>query len=728
MAAHHEPQQPPVKILPAHCASLDAAITTSRSALVEDAPGHAAFQDRGGTDRHGRQTSYLSLPGPSAYSAAMTAEPVAPPGPTKTFGDHVDRRDAADFVGRARELALLDRVLDPTSDRSVVLIHGPGGIGKSAVLREVRRRARDRGYDVALVDGRVAGARVEEFDAAGARLASSTLPLLLVDTYERSAAIGPYLRTELLPRLPATTRLVVACRRPPEPAWFENGWESVAVDLPLGPLAPDDARKLLSVLGRHGPAVDGILRWAAGEPLALVVAATHGATAIESGAWTNDIRLADVLVERLVGQESSEAHRHVLDVASVAAAVDARLLADVLGLETGETAIAWLERLSFSEAVAGRVTLHDRVRQGWHSRLRNDHRSWERELRRRLADHLHERASEGDTRFLREMGALFEDPRARWAWAADGGGAYRADGVRPGDEAEAAAALEAGSTSWWAGVRRWFAFAPQCVTTVRDVNGQLAGFCILTTPHSAPEWAHEDPVMGPRLKHAGARFPSGNVVVWRDAFGFPPGMEDDPAIPLMTALQAGIVSSGRLDSLSTYGSVIVGDPVSTALANAYGATPVPDLTVVDGERVVEGRVLDHGFGGFIGAARARVYADLSLPLPAPTLASVREAVHAALRAYHDPVALAASPLAVGSSTADRAEAVRALLRDAMDRGFGERPDQQLIRKVVELGYFAPDCTHDNAARALHLGRSTYFRHLSQGVNRIAAFVDDVAGG
>jgi hypothetical protein len=277
-------------------------------------------------------------------------------------------------------------------------------------------------------------------------------------------------------------------------------------------------------------------------------------------------------------------------------------------------------------------------------------------------------------------------------------------------------------TAWWDAVARWFAEAPQAVTTVRDHRDRLTGFCILVTPASAPAWVAEDQVLAPRLAHARSRYPAGDVLIWRDGFGFP-GDGEDPAGPLIAANHAAIAWSGRLDALCTYGTVMVGDPVTEGLARSFGAEPVPELEVVDSDRVVTCHVLHHGFGGYAGAARALLYGELGLPPPRPSPAALRSAVRAALRAWHDPVALSGNPLATGGPVSARADSVRRLLEDAVEVAFGATPDQRLLLAVLEAAHLHPTGTHEEASRRLHLGRSTYFRYLARAVDQLVAVLE-----
>src|SRR3954447_1189640 len=100
--------------------------------------------------------------------------------------------DADRFVGRRRELEWLETLVAARQPSpSVVLVHGPGGIGKSAPLPEPARRAGERA--VAAVDGRALPPVPNALDEglAGARAGR---PLVLLDTFERIAAAGPLLR------------------------------------------------------------------------------------------------------------------------------------------------------------------------------------------------------------------------------------------------------------------------------------------------------------------------------------------------------------------------------------------------------------------------------------------------------------------------------------------------------------------------------------------------------
>ena len=138
------------------------------------------------------------------------------------------RRDAAHFVGRGDELARLEGLLEETSPTSVHLLHGPAGVGKSALLRELGRHAEAEGMEVVTVEARDLAPLAEALDEAVDPALRASRPLLMLDSWERLAALDAHLRQNLLPRLPSAARVVIASRHAPGAGWFTGGWENLA--------------------------------------------------------------------------------------------------------------------------------------------------------------------------------------------------------------------------------------------------------------------------------------------------------------------------------------------------------------------------------------------------------------------------------------------------------------------------------------------------------------------
>ena len=135
---------------------------------------------------------------------------------TATLGARLARLDEGRFVGREQELEFFDRLLVDEPPASVVLVHGPGGIGKSTLLRAVARRAEGSGWTPVFVEGRDMPPVADAVANALAPAREAERPLVIFDTWERMTALGGYLRRELLPSLPAQAVVVIAGRRPPD--------------------------------------------------------------------------------------------------------------------------------------------------------------------------------------------------------------------------------------------------------------------------------------------------------------------------------------------------------------------------------------------------------------------------------------------------------------------------------------------------------------------------------
>jgi hypothetical protein len=640
----------------------------------------------------------------------------------------LDTRRTATLVGRGDVLRRLDRVLDVDPSTRVVFVHGPGGIGKSAVLRELANRAQERSIRVVRIDGRDSDAAGERLQAALAAFTSGDVDsrggLVLLDAYEHVTALGAILRDALSSPGSEGVRFAIASRRPPEPAWHQEGLDDQSYVVRLDPLDEAGARELAQRRGLADPdAIARLVSWAGGSPLALAVGADAllAGQILDPGRLDADATLATTLLDRLVGDELDGHDREVIAVAAIARAVDARLLAAVLPGVDAENAEAWLRGLSFAEPFGLRVTLHERVSKAVRGALLAYDPVLERDLRRRIADHLHARAVMGEARLSTDLAELISDERVRWGLAPPPIGHYAAT-VAAGDAAELGARLGAGGTDWWAGVERWFAEAREHVLVVRDATGRLAGFGISVTIESAPAWADEDAVLGPWLRDARERAPGRDALLIRDRVDL---TDDGTATSPVASVGAhAIALRSGLASIRYMYAGLPDDAAAQAFVRSIGYRPVPELDAPDGERLVRCFVCDLGPNGTSGILRDAVYRDLGIASPpeAGPEEVAAELVRDALRAFRTPGALAASPLARGVTVDERAASMRRLLLGAVDGAFGDSAEEQLQRAVLRRGYVDDDGSHIIAQLELHLGRSVYFRRLADASECVAAYL------
>lgn len=671
-----------------------------------------------------------------------------------TIGTRLAERDRRRFVGRGAELAFLQRCLDGDADASVVLIHGPGGIGKSTLLRELARRAGATGRRAHFVEGRELAPAPRALDAALAGAREDDEPLVLIDTYEQMTALDGYLRGSVVPALPERALVVIAGREAPGRGWLEGGWESVAVQLELSGLSVAEAQELLALQGVHDERqARELVRWAQGSPLALALAGddalgARGADA--SSARPDDVErpeLVRALIRRLAETEIDGPHLGPLAVAAIARVTTIDLLRDVLPDTDAVQGYMWLRARSFAEPLGDGIALHELIRKALRADLRRRDRERERDLRRRIAEHLYARARAGQQLLSIDLAHLVENEAIRWGFSWEGAGEHRVDEVREGDAEEIRRLLgERRVPERWPLAAPYFASAPERIAIVRDLSDRIRGFELSVTLANAPAVSAEDPLLGPWLEHA-RRMARGDAVLWQGAIDF----TADPRARVQALLgMSGILRSGLQNPRYAYLPIDPRLPQALAFARAAGARRVPELDVELGGHVTQCHVIDYGPDGLLGAQRALLYAELGLTSPpagaaqgepagvaaagdagapvAPAGAIGVEEVREALRNLGVPHKLADSPLATGATIEERAASVRAVLERAAARAFGETPNEQLLRRVLVRGYLDPAASHEQAADELALSRAAYFRRLKVAAERVAALVAEQPPG
>jgi hypothetical protein len=633
-------------------------------------------------------------------------------------------RDRDRFVGRTAELALLEQCLEDDPPASVVLIHGPGGIGKSTVLRELGRRAEALGRETFFVEGRDLPPMPDALEAVLAGARDSAEPLVLIDTYERMTALDGYLRRGLLPSLPSRTMVVIAGRQAPDPGWFAGGWEGVAVELELGALPASESLELLAAHGLQDERASAVVDWADGSPLALALAAD---TAAGDRDW-NPARgperpeIVRSLIRRLAETELQGLRLSALGVAAIARVTTVELLRAVLPDSDAEAAYQRLRALTFTEPLGDGITLHELVRKALRADLHRRDQERERELRRRIVDYLYERARQGDLLLAIDMAHLIENPAIRWGFGWEGSIDYRIDDLRDADAEIVEAELRRRDfAEWWLLTERFFQHAPERVAIARDTEDRMCGYLVCMTTATAPEFAHQDDLVGPWLAHAAADAHLGESVLWHDSVDL--SREPRGRVQAMLGL-AGVLRSGARNPRFAYLPINPAMPDALTFASSVGAIHLEELDLVVGSRRIECHRIDYGPGGLPAAQRAVVYAELGLAPPnveeGPGIGL--EAVREALRNFRVPHELARSPLAKGGTTEERAEFVRRLLREAAERAFGDNENEKLLQRVLIRGYIEPAASHEQAALDLSLSRAAYFRRLRAAAERVAEYI------
>jgi hypothetical protein len=648
-----------------------------------------------------------------------------------TLGGRLAALDADRLVGRRHELALVERVLDRESHSSVVFVHGPVGIGKSALLRAAARSALERGYSVHVVDGR---ATVPVPDALAEALApafESDQPLVLIDAYEHLAELGEVLRRDLLAALSEQAVVLIGSRTPPESGWSQGGWESIFTDLRLRGLGRTEAYALLALLGHFDEQeMRRVAADARGSPLVLSLA---GRTA---GPGRTPAEVKSAVLRHLAEADLEGGPPDVLSIAAVARNTTLQLLEHVLGdQKAAREGYRWLAARTFVEKLGSGLRLHDVVQAALAADLVARAPEADRDLRGRIASYYAGVAQEGRAFVAIELAHLVVDPAVRWALSWQGAAEYHVDTFEPSDlEVIGRAMSRWRAGDLWESTERLVGDAPELMVVIRDAAGRPCGYVVSATPGGLPRSAETDALLSETARHVLDAAPDGDAVIVHDTQDLLAGPAGDRHSHVQgIATMAAVLRSGldnprrlllRVDART--------EPLWRRATAALGGRRIHELDRRVGhvQTIVFGA--DLGPAGLIGALHALAHGELGSSSRA--LARIEqetkvdaEAVREALRTFQVPDALAASPLAEGTIVAERVQSVREKLEDAIARAFGPSAREEALRELVVATYLTPGASREQVAESLYLSRSVYFRRLRAATERVVDAVLASAG-
>jgi energy-coupling factor transporter ATP-binding protein EcfA2 len=682
-------------------------------------------------------------------------------GSAGTLGDLLTSRRRGRFVGRTSEVELFRMALESAEPPFVLLhLHGPPGIGKTTLLDVYAELASDAGASVIRLDGRdlvpsppavlqVLGVpEVPEGSIAG--LSDTGRLVIMFDSYERLAPLDEWVRTWLMPRLPATALTVLAGRGAPDSAWrADPAWRELLRVVSLRNLSPEDSRQYLHSCGVSPARVDQLVGLAHGHPLGLSLLADVVVRGGEAAADPMTPDLVGTLLRRFVEIVPSGQHRRALELCALARVTTEALLREVLGLQDGHEAFAWLRELSFVEAGPEGVYPHDLARDALETDLRWRDPDGYRQLVRGMRDHINRRMqmSRGqeqqhaiaDAKYLFRRLPGVPSPVDWAAW-----GPQTPEPAGPADrepildlvlasEGAASAAIAA----------RWWERQPEGFFVVPGQDGVVGGFvAVLDLTRASAEDIAADPGAGAAWDYAqrhGAARPAETItqsrfIVDRNAYQGPSRTLNAVA----TLAMQRYVGTPNL----AWDFLTLADPQRW---NAYFAAA--DQPRADGADFwLGGRrygLFAHDFRQvpmdvLFERITERAFAQDITPSPSsikPALLVLSQQefddwVRQALRDLRRPDLLARNPLLRTRLVHDRAEGeeptgatLQTLLAAAVET-LREHPRDDKLWRAVERTYVRPVATQDRAAAALGLPFSTYRRHLTQGVERVVAWLWD----
>lgn len=669
------------------------------------------------------------------------------------------------FVGRVAECELVRDTLSAAELPYFVLhVFGPGGIGKTSLMREFAHIAGELDLTVIDIDGRAIDPSPDSFlrticqgldlpdgtDVVEHLAANPGRLVILVDTCELLTPIDGWLREQFLPGLRADIFVILAGRLPPAVPWrTDPGWQAMMRMIPLRNLDPDESRAYLELRGIPPGQFDAVLDFTHGHALALSLVADvydQGPdTQFQPEVAPNVIQ---TLLDQLVQQVPSPSHRAALEASSLVRLTTESLLAALLPDDDAHTLFAWLRGLSFMEADRRGIFPHDLTREALTIDVRWRDPDWYAELHTRARGYYMARirhaAGQEQRRILSDLIYLHrENPSVKPFFLWQESGTVFTDAMRPDDIEILADMVERHEGSESAALAlHWFARQPHHVSVLRGANGMPVGFLARVALESTTD---EDRRIDPAVDAAMAILERKPLRGGETAllFRFWMAAESYQMVsPEQTRLVLNIIQDYLITPGLAFTFVPVADPDFWRMAFEYSdmkRLEEADFTVGNRRYGVYG----HDWRATPPLAWFDLLAErelnmtppdrqarqISEPLIVLSETDFATAVRDALREYHDASTILTNPLLrsrliVGlgmsdASPATRAAALRKLLREVAD-SLQEVPKSARYYRAVYHTYFQPAITQEQAAEILDLPFSTYRRHLRSGIEEITA--------
>lgn len=321
------------------------------------------------------------------------------------------------FTGREKEVQLFISLLQqPELSTFLLYVYGPGGQGKTTLIKQFTEVCKDTQVEYLHIDGREVSAEPHEFlktlqlhlqskDIFSALQAKEKRFVLLVDTYELLNPIDDWLRQECLPQMPDNVLTVLCGRLAPSRNWsLDAGWQQLMKVMQIRNFAPVESRTYLQKRNAPVDDIERILEFTHGHPLALSVVADMFDQ--NPGKHFNPAESPDIvktLLENFVQKVPGPAHRTALEISAMVNITTESLLQLVMEMQDVSELFNWLQNLSFIDSNRFGVYPHDLARDAIVTDLQWRNPDWNKTLHKRIRKYFIDGISKADASMQRGL-------------------------------------------------------------------------------------------------------------------------------------------------------------------------------------------------------------------------------------------------------------------------------------------------------------------------------------
>lgn len=688
-----------------------------------------------------------------------------------TLADRLREQRRRQFVGRTDEKKLVRTALEAKELPFLLFFgYGPGGVGKTSLLREFAAIAEEAGIKVFSIDARFVppnpeGCEWSLMQATGtqspaeARAAlAAQRSVLFFDTFELLHTLEGWFREEFLPSLPDTVLTVVMGRRRPSNAWVsDSAWKRLAKVVGLRNLTDSEAKRYLISQDVPEERHLDVLNFTHGHPLALTLVC-------EALAQKEDLRfnpdanpdIINLLLERFLDNVPSPLHRQALEATSMLRNTTEAMLAAVVDEQRSFELFEWLKTLTFIESGPFGVYPHDLARDAISMELRwrnpDDLAKLHTRARGYYADHLERTTGAMQQMILSDYIYLHRDnPAIKPFFNWDLGASY-VDSAKPTDHESILDIIGKHEGKESREIAKLWLASRACHALVLR-NSQEVGIAglLLTVEASAakPGEIEKDPGLAACLGYLQSKAPqrTGERALvyrfWMSRDGYQ-DVSPDQSLLFVSMVHASLTTASLAHDF-----YVCSQPDFYAPMFDYASMPrIPEANFLVGKN--EFGVFGHDWRAMTLKTWLALLSERELPVagaPPPT-AKVEEivvlsqsgfetAMIQALKAFNNPARLAENPLLKSRIVMDRVpndadlkakiKAIREALYEQARTLLASSKDAKLYQ-ALETSYFKPARSQEVAAEQVDVSIASYRRHLKAGIQRLVELLWQIETG